>query len=107
MREKHFYDARIELSAGISLNFFSRSGNRQRLAIGPVGDHRVKSVCNGEYSRTQRNLLAAQAAGISGPVVALLVRQHDFGSFLEKRDSFQHSVSDIAMAAHDFAFFCC
>src|ERR1700752_5342474 len=69
MREKHFYDARIELSAGISLNFFSRGGNRQRLAIGPVGNHRVERIGNGEYARAQRNLLTTQAAGIPGPVI--------------------------------------
>src|SRR5579864_6673947 len=105
VRKKYFHHARIKLPAGISLDFFSRSGNGQRFAIWAIRYHRIERIGHGEYSRAERNLLAPQPAGIAGPVVALLVRQHDLCSFLEKRNSLQHRIADIAMAAHDFAFF--
>src|SRR5580693_4709838 len=38
MREKYFHNLGIELLSGIFLDLRARRGNRQRLAIGPVGN---------------------------------------------------------------------
>src|ERR1700674_2938205 len=86
LREKHFHHARVKLLAREFLNLGARSGNRQRLAVRTIGDHRVQRIRDREYSGSQQNLLAAQSARITGTVVTLLVRQHDLGGLLQKRN---------------------
>src|SRR4029077_1662325 len=105
LSQEHFDNTRIELPARKAANFVTGSGNRQRFSIRPVGNHSVESVRHREYSRAQWNLLAAQAARIPGSVVALLVREDDLGSFLQKRNALQHSKADVAVSSHDFTLF--
>src|ERR1700693_1281998 len=103
--QEHFDNTRVELPAREAANFIAGSGYRQCFAIRPVGNHGVESVRHREYSRAQRNLLAAQPAWIARSVIALLVRENDLGSLLQKRNALQHSKADVAVPSHDFTLF--
>src|SRR3984885_10881992 len=50
MRQKYFHNPRIELPPRIFLYLRARRGNRQRLAIRTVGNHRIQRIRHRENS---------------------------------------------------------
>src|ERR1700732_2602890 len=96
LREKHLDDVGIELRSGVLANFFTCRRDWQGLAVRAVGDHGVERVGHREYSGTERNFLAAQAARIPRAVEALLVSEHDFRGVLEERNAFENRKANLA-----------
>lgn len=105
MRQEDLDYARIELFAGVAFDFCAGGGDGQGFAIGPIGNHGVERVGDGENSCADWDLLTAQAARVAGAVVTFLVRKDDFGSFLEEGNAFEHGVTDFAVLAHDVTLF--
>src|SRR5579859_6269214 len=81
---ENFDDLGIELRSRATTNFFAGVGHRQSFAIRAVADHGVQRVGNGEYAGAERNLVALQAAGITGAVVEFLVRENNFGGIAQE-----------------------
>src|SRR5207247_11123104 len=63
---------RVELRPGTFVEPTNRFLQREALAVGPVGRHRVVGVANEDDPRLDRNVLAPAAVGVTGPVVALV-----------------------------------
>ena len=91
--------------AGVAFDFCAGGGDGEGFAIGAIGDHGVESVGDGENSGAEGDLFTAQAARVAGAVVTFLVREHDFGGFLEEGNAFENGKADFAMFAHDVALF--
>jgi hypothetical protein len=70
--EQRRHHPRVELGAGAALELRARLGDRERLAVGPLGDERVPGVAGQHDPRGERDRLARQALGIAAAVPALV-----------------------------------
>src|SRR6185436_4431122 len=68
-------DAGIELLPRAASELVQRLGRSERLSVRAPRGHRLVSIEHREDPRSQRDLLAAQAAWIAGPVDVLVVAQ--------------------------------
>jgi len=58
--------------------------NRKRIAIGPVAQHGIESVGDGDDACPKRNLFTAQTAWIAGTIKELMVGKDDIGLSADK-----------------------
>src|SRR6266852_1615754 len=106
-RDRKF--TRVRVASGGRDPRFSRAARSTGCPAGPgtLRQHAGRIACprSGEFHRAQRNLLAAQPAWIARSVIALLVRENDLGSLLQKRNALQHGKSNVAVSPHDLTLF--
>src|SRR5690348_4465977 len=76
LRKECRHDLGVKLRPRKFLDFRARRFNRHGLTVRAVGSHGVHSVGHGEYSCSQRDLLALQSARIAAAVIKLLVREN-------------------------------
>ena len=84
--EKDFDDLRIELASGPELDFFAGGFVSLFGTIGAVGGDGVEGVGDGKDAGAEWNLLALEAARITGAVIFFLVGVDDLGGFGEERE---------------------
>ncbi len=83
-RDERLDDLRVELRPGVSAQLGNRLVLRQRLAVRPVGRHRVVGVAGGDDPRQRRDLLAAEPVGVARAVVALVAGADDLADLAEQ-----------------------
>src|SRR5438093_2914626 len=71
------HDLRVELDRLVLVELLQRALVTDLLAIDAVGGHGLVRVCDEEDPTADRDLLADQSFGIAGPVVMLVVMEHD------------------------------
>ena len=71
--------------------------HRQPLPVRTVGRHRVVRVADEDDARFDRDIVAAQAVGIAGSVVALVAVPHDRSHLLEPVDRGDDLLAQLGM----------
>src|SRR5581483_3793569 len=77
--EKDFDDDRVELRPRTSQNLFAGGVEALRLAIRTIAGDRVQRVGYSKDASADRNFFSAHSAGITAPVVVLLMAEDDLG----------------------------
>ena len=88
------HDPRVELGAGAALELLARRGDRERRAVGAVGDERVPGVAGQHDPRGERDVLAREAVGIAAAVPALVRVAHGGGDGVEAGQRAQDALAD-------------
>src|SRR5277367_370572 len=99
--EKDLDDLGVELCSGATSDLVPGFGEAGSFAVGPVGGHGIKCVCDGEDARAKGNLFATQAAWIASSVELLLMGVDDLGGIAEEGDLADHLVAALAVLLHD------
>ena len=102
--QKHFDNFGVELRASTAANFRIRVRHGKRVAIGPVVQHGIESIGDGDDARAERNLFTAQATWIVRTIEGLMVGEDDIGGVTQERDAREHVAANVTMRAHDHLF---
>ncbi len=76
-RDEDGGETRVELRSCLLLDFFQGVFDRQRIAVRPVGGHRVEGVDDREDACRERDLDSPKPVRVAGAVPALVVRGGD------------------------------
>ena len=99
--EKDLDDFGVELRAGTAANFLARVRHRKGIAIGPVAQHGIESIGDGDDACPERNLFTAQATWIARTIEELMVGEDDFSGFTQEGNTREHVVANLTVGAHD------
>jgi hypothetical protein len=72
---------------------------RKDVTIGPVAQHGIESIDDGDDACAERNLFTAKAPRIAAAIEEFLVCQNDFRGVAQERDAREDIISDLAMGA--------
>ncbi len=99
-RQQRRHDPRVELGAGAALELDARLGDRERSAVGTIGDERVPGVAGQHDPRGERDRLAREAVGVAAAVPALVRVAHGGGDRLEARQRAQDPLAGHRVLVH-------
>ena len=102
--EKDLHEFRVKLRTSTAANLFARVRHRKGIAIGPVAQHGIESIGDGDDARPERNLFTAQAAWIACTIEELMVSEDDLRGVAQKGNAREHLIADLAVSAHDHFF---
>ena len=94
-------DVGVELRAGARLELGDGARRRQRLAIGPVAEHRPVGVAHRDEAAGERDPVRLDPVRVALAVPALVVEAHDGGHRLQAGDVRERVGSPLRMAPHD------
>ena len=91
---------RIELTLHRLRKTQTRYSTRKRVAVRPIGRHRVVGIGDRNDPRQQRNLVSAQSVRIAMAVDSLVVMADDVGDLLVIVDLAQDLLADLRVLLH-------
>src|SRR5258706_16298686 len=101
--EERIDHRRVPLRAAFAEELRLDRGPGERLAVHAVGRHRVVAVGEGDDRDLDRELPAAQPAGVAAAVDSLVVRADELRAFPERRELLEERVAVLGVLAHDLA----
>src|SRR6185437_10720652 len=101
--QKDLNDPGIELVAAATCDLQAGFWKAAALAVRAVGGDGIECVGDGEDARAERNLLAAQSAGIPGAVPGFLMGVDDLRGLAQEGDFADHLIAALAVGTHDLA----
>jgi hypothetical protein len=87
----------IELRASTAANFRVRVRHGKRVAIGPVAQHGIESLGDGDNAGAERNLFHTQAAWIARTIEEFMVGEDDIGGGAQKRNAREHVIANLTV----------
>ena len=97
--------AGVELLAGFFSKFRHDLRKRQRIAVGPIGSHRVKGIACMNDPRFDGDLLTLQPIGIPGAIPPLVLSPDDGAERGQERDRGKDAFTNDGVFAHDGELF--
>ena len=83
----------VDLRGSTAANLIARVRHRKRVAIGPVVQHGIESLVDGDDSCPERNLFTAHATWIARTIEELMVGEDDTGIQRVSRGFFRRFLS--------------
>src|ERR1700690_2792260 len=97
-------DCRVELAAGVALEFGDRVRCGSGGLVAALGGHGVVGVAGGDDPRAEGDGGAGEAVWIAGPVPALVAGAYQPGDGLQGRGGVEDPLADDWVLAYELGF---